>query len=254
MKKSFTMVEMLVVIAVIGILAGILVPVLGNATNKARITQARADINNLMTAIKSYESTYNSLPCAYEKNHKASTKDGEKGFAKENNYLFWHGYFDNSGQPDNTAKDSKAYDIFMQELAQVDMIPEKDGGVAPLATANWVSNGSEHYYNNRGLKLLEVSQNFPEKGFVDPWGNRYAIILNDGYAKNGIIFQRGQSSDRQKLYLKKDFETKKLLGDIFVYSFGPNGIDDYGIPPEETVETTRDPGRDFDDINSWTVQ
>ena len=229
MKKSFTMVEMLVVIAVIGILAGILVPVLGNATNKARVTQARADINSLMTAIKSYESTYNALPCAYEKGHDAYTTSGKKGFAKENNYLFWHEY--------NKDKDKKLYDIFVQEMSQVDIT---NGEATAASTVNWISDGSVRYYNSRGLKLLEVGQKFPEKGFVDPWGNRYAIIMNDGYAKNGIFFQQD---------CLKGKPSRKLLGDFFVYSFGPNMIDDYGVPPEETPDD-----RDCDDINSWTVQ
>lgn len=237
MKKSFTMVELLVVIAVIGILAGILVPVLGNATQKARVTQARADINALMTAIKSYESTYNALPCAYNKNRDVYTSTGKKGFAKEGDYLFWHEY-----SKDNEAK---LYDIFVQEMSQVD-IANRDA--TSLSTVNWISDGSTRYYNSRGLKLLEVGQKFPDRGFVDPWGNRYAIIMNDGYAKNGIFFER------KLTFLKNDYKSKKLLGDFFVYSFGPNGIDDYGISLEETVETNKDPGRDFDDINSWDVQ
>ncbi|MBP5212826.1 MAG: type II secretion system protein [Pyramidobacter sp.] len=241
MKKTFTMVELLVVIAVIGILAGILVPVLGNATQKARITQARADINTLMTAMKSYESTYNALPCAYEKDHKTSTRDGEKGFAKEDNYLFWHEYAKNSNS------DSKAYDTFVQELSQVD-ITNKDATDVRERISN-PKDPSTSIYNSRGLKLLEVGQHFPEKGFVDPWGNRYAIILNDGYAKNGIIFKR----DKGVLDLNPDFEKKKLIGDFFVYSFGPNMVDDYGISPEEGLEPTRGT-RDYDDINSWTVQ
>ena len=239
MKKSFTMVEMLVVIAVIGILAGILVPVLGNATKKARVTQARADINNLMTAIKNFESTYNALPCDYSDSHAKHIYDttGKKGFAKEENYLFWHEY--------NKDNDAKKYDVLMQELSQVDIVGES----AASSVRNWISDGSEHR-NSRGLKLLEVNQDFPEKGFVDPWGNRYAIIMNDGYAKNGIIFKRDKS-----LKLKSEADnSKKLVGDVFIYSFGPNMIDDYGITPEENAETTANIGRDFDDINSWAVQ
>ncbi len=234
MKKSFTMVELLVVIAVIGILAGILVPVLGTATQKARVTQARADINALMTAIKSYESNYNALPCAYNKNRDVYTTKGKKGFAKEDNYLFWHEY-----AADGNTNDAKSYDIFVQEMAQVDMInASSDDKITQVE--NQVSDGDQRYYNSRGIKLLEVGQKFPNKGFVDPWGNRYAIIINDGYAKNGIFFEQESLSGKPG---------KKLIGDFFVYSFGPNMVDDYGVPVEETPED-----RDCDDINSWSVQ
>ena len=274
MKKSFTMVELLVVIAVIGILAGILVPVLGNATQKARVTQARADINNLMMAIKSYESTYNALPCAYNKNRRTSNASGEKGFATD--YLFWHKY--EQEYKYYNREDADAYDRFVQDMSQIDItnkaLHDKNGG--PLMSPqyfemdndnlNWVSKDKsesekEKVVNTRGLKLLEVRQDFPNRNFVDPWGHRYAIIMNDGYAKNGIIFKRLFKRDTEQsgkrsdgFQLKGKFEKLKLVGDFFVYSFGPNGIDDYGIPPEEYVEIIGSPDRDFDDINSWAVQ
>ena len=61
-KKKFTLIELLVVIAIIGILVAMLMPVLTSVRKRARITKAKAEMNAIITAIKSYESTYGILP------------------------------------------------------------------------------------------------------------------------------------------------------------------------------------------------
>ena len=60
--KKFTLIELLTVIAIIAVLAGMLIPVLGTIKEKAKKTKARAQMNAITIAIKSYESTYGVLP------------------------------------------------------------------------------------------------------------------------------------------------------------------------------------------------
>ncbi|MBQ6470481.1 MAG: prepilin-type N-terminal cleavage/methylation domain-containing protein [Victivallales bacterium] len=62
--KGFTLVELLVVIAVILVLAGLLVPAVNGAIKKAEMAKAKAAITTLYNAIKQYESTYGKLPIA----------------------------------------------------------------------------------------------------------------------------------------------------------------------------------------------
>ena len=59
---AFTLVEMLVVIAIIAILASILIPVVGRARTKAKVAVARAEMAGLEMAIKSYKNDYNRWP------------------------------------------------------------------------------------------------------------------------------------------------------------------------------------------------
>jgi prepilin-type N-terminal cleavage/methylation domain-containing protein len=61
-KKTFTLIEILVVIAIIGVLVAALASSLGGAVDKAKITEAQAQLTGLDTAAKSYRTTYGKPP------------------------------------------------------------------------------------------------------------------------------------------------------------------------------------------------
>ena len=60
-KQTFTLVELLVVIGIIAILAGLVIPAVIKAQMQGRITQAKSDMATILLALKGVESTYNKM-------------------------------------------------------------------------------------------------------------------------------------------------------------------------------------------------
>ncbi len=61
-RAGFTLIELLVVIAVIGMLAAILFPVFGRAKEKARQTKCKANLMQLVTALKEFRTNEGHYP------------------------------------------------------------------------------------------------------------------------------------------------------------------------------------------------
>ncbi len=61
-RNAFTLIEMLVVIAIIGILAAILTPALRSAFEKAKKSRAQTEVNAIKTSIQGFLNDYSKLP------------------------------------------------------------------------------------------------------------------------------------------------------------------------------------------------
>ena len=61
-RSGFTLIEIILVVVIIGILAGIAIPRMGGKTERAQITQAKANIQALSAAIQEYEIDKGSYP------------------------------------------------------------------------------------------------------------------------------------------------------------------------------------------------
>ena len=61
-RKAFTLIELLIVVAIIGILAAIAVPNFLNAQTRARISRVQADMRTVALAMETYRLDKNSIP------------------------------------------------------------------------------------------------------------------------------------------------------------------------------------------------
>ncbi len=65
---AFTLIELLMVIAIIGVLAGILIPTVGMIKEKAKIATSKVQLSQYLTAIQSFKGEYGYYPFSNDLN------------------------------------------------------------------------------------------------------------------------------------------------------------------------------------------
>ena len=65
-RSGFTLIEIILVVVIIGILAGIAIPRMGGKTKKAQISQAQSNIAALSMAVQEYEMINGQYPPSLE--------------------------------------------------------------------------------------------------------------------------------------------------------------------------------------------
>lgn len=64
-KNGFSVIELIVVLAIIGVLVALMLPAIRSARPAARRTQCQNNLKQIVLALLNYESTYHALPPAY---------------------------------------------------------------------------------------------------------------------------------------------------------------------------------------------
>ena len=154
-KRVFTLVELLVVIGIIAVLAGILLPAVSGSMQKADQTKAKAQITTLVNAIKQFEATYGYLPTKYydSSNAKASL------FA--------------------SSTSEKIDPALYRELILI--LQNKEDEVS----------GRTKFINVKKIKFLDIQGNVPGV-YQDPWDRDFIVYMDS--ASDGKIDFSSESS------------------------------------------------------------
>ncbi len=137
-QAGFTLVELLVVISIIGMLAGLMSVAIPKAMEAGKKAKVKGELTAIVAAVKAYKQEYGQWPVA--KSQMDSVAD---------EYNSWYG-------PPTTESESKD----LMRILSGDMTVQKDGQTM----------------NPKGVRFLEGAKT--DGTFQDPWGNQYCVKMD----------------------------------------------------------------------------
>ena len=137
-QLAFSLVELMVVVSIIGLLAGLLTALIPKALDAADKTKAKGDLSAIVAAIKAYRQEYGKWPVAPSKMDQASDE-----------FNSWYG-------PPTQLQESKD----LMKILSGDPTVQKEGQTM----------------NPKGVRFLEGPKS--DGTFQDPWGNQYSVKMD----------------------------------------------------------------------------
>jgi prepilin-type N-terminal cleavage/methylation domain-containing protein len=137
-RAGFTLVELLVVISIIGMLAGLMSVAIPKAMEAGKKAKVKGELTAIVAAVKAYKQEYGQWPVARSKMDSAADE-----------YSSWYG-------PPTAEQESKD----LMKILSGDMTVQKEGQTM----------------NPKGARFLEGAKT--DGTFQDPWGKQYCVKMD----------------------------------------------------------------------------
>lgn len=233
-KRYFTLVELLVVVGIVVILAGLVLPAVIGGAQQGRITQAKSDMKAIQMALAQMDQTYGRILRVSNDTTPTVTYATGTNATSTDTFNTTRISSDSNLTGSDTSTTFAVYNnsnlnAYNSLIAELTVTGKKDSSIIP------------YQHNTRKIKFLDPNSSFdPASDFNstdnapllwrDPWGNAYTIMINvDG-------------KDRIR---RPDDPRKYISGKTAIYSYGPNGENDNGSNASEGGTKLQD------DIATW---
>ena len=228
-EQAFTLTEILTVVAIIGILAGIMVPTISRARVRAKVVMARLECSNLASAIKSYYAEYSRFPTAYGQNPNTTPTGGDITF----NFPL------GMNHPKGPPLEGAPMDANTNSIPQIGPLLNSDL-VAILMSVEGVGPNLP----NKGF-----SRNPKKRVFFD--GKMVNEISRPGVGPDGIL----RDIFRSPYIVTVDFDGDNYCKDDRLYQPVPGQVIVWSLGPDMQMNTTpgvsADQKENADNVLSW---
>jgi prepilin-type N-terminal cleavage/methylation domain-containing protein len=215
-KAAFTMVELMTVIAIIGILAGLFLTVIPTVTDAAKIRKTDIEMGEILSGIQAYESAYGHFPVS----HAAR-------LAAKPDFTYGGTLLTRSGQV--TVGTQLADGSILQNDQIVAVLMDLTN--YPGATISTINTNSQANPRKTAFLSPNLSGDTSSPGvgtdlvYRDPWGNPYVISLDlngDGVCEDAFYKMPGISTNGINGLILQPDGKYAFDGPIMVWSAGPN--------------------------------